>query len=657
MFRKLLLSFICILFLTNISITQTIDRPIHEIEKEAYSRLFDNVLSNYESDTNINVNYYKLDLAITYKPDFLIGQVTINALSLKNNLNNIFYDLSDNLTVDSIVFNDKKISFTHSQDIINISFPLSFSKDENISVKIFYHGVPVPTGFGSFVFGSHNGEEPAIWTLSEPFGSSDWFPCKNVPSDKADSSDVWLTCSDELTAVSNGSLEEIQNNSDGTLTYKWHNSFPIANYLISLAISNYSLYNFYFRYSATDSMPVQNYVYPENLEKLKPQLDKTKQMLALFSQKYGPYPFLNEKYGHAEFGRLGGMEHQTISSMGAFNDNIIAHELTHQWFGDKITCRNWENIWLNEGFATYGEAIFNEVVNGKSAYNEFIKFRMTDAKTAVGSIYVQDVNSINQIFSGSRSYAKGCVVLHMLRGIVGDSAYFNIIRAYASDTSIIYETAVTEDFQNVAERITGLSLNYFFQEWIYGENYPKYNVSWVVENLAKNQYKASINIIQDANSNPDFFTMPLQIKIITQSGDTTFTVFNSTKTETFVFFLDSKPVDFKIDPDNLILKEVRGENIVPVSFILQQNFPNPFNPKTTIIYQLGKPSTVKLTIFDVLGQEVSVLKNEKQREGNYSVDFDATPLSSGIYFYKLEAHDFENINLLFEESKKMIVVK
>lgn len=641
--------------ISKVAISQ-IEYPVHELEKTARQNYFSKLSDDYKSDTGINAVYYKLNLNVTYNPNFLTGEVTINSVSHVNNLSNFFYDFSDHLTVDSVIQNNTPLSFTRTQNKINISLNTPAGMNQIVSTTIYYHGVPVPTGFGSFEFGSHN-NEPAIWTLSEPFGSSDWFPCKNTPGDKVDSSDMWLRCPEQLTAVSNGTLTGIINNNDGTKTYKWHNSYPIANYLISLAISNYAQYNFYFKYTATDSMPVQNYIYPEHLNSVIPFLDKTNYMLGLFSQKYGLYPFINEKYGHAEFGRQGGMEHQTISSMGVFNENIIAHELTHQWFGDLITCRNWENIWLNEGFATYGEAIYNEAAYGKSYYDQFIKNRMADAKTAVGSVYVQDINSINQIFAGNRSYAKGCVVLHMLRGIVGDSTYFNIIRNYVSDTTVAYKTAVTEDFQNVAEMLTGQDFDYFFNEWIYGENYPKYDVSWQTQLNSNSSYLASIKIIQQQNTNPLFFTMPVQIKIFMEDGDTAFTVFNNVQSQTFDFTVSSNPLDFKIDPNNYILKSVTGENIIPVSFILEQNFPNPFNPVTTISYQLGKPSSVKITVYDILGREISVLRNEKLREGNYETVFNASNLSSGVYFYKIRAMDFENINLLFQDTKKMIFTR
>ncbi len=656
MVKSILCLLIYIFLSVSVTLSQTNYLSVSEIERDIQMEHFKRLRSDYKGDTDINVTYYKLYLNITYNPDYLTGEVSIISKSLVNNLSGIFYDLSNNLTIDSIISGNQRLMFSHLMDRVNISLASTVNSGDDITVIIYYRGMPVPTGFGSFIFGSHN-NEPSIWNLSEPFGSSDWFPCKNVPSDKADSSDMWLRCADGLTAVSNGTLTGVENNSDGTNTFKWHNSYPIANYLISLAISNYAQYNSFFRYSLNDSMPVVNYIYPENLETLKPQLDKTISMLELFSAKYGLYPFINEKYGHAEFGRNAGMEHQTISSMGAFFDNIIAHELTHQWFGDMITCRNWENIWLNEGFATYGEALYQENTFGRTAYDEFIKFRFSDSKRAVGSIYVQDVNSIEQIFSSDRSYAKGCSVLHMLRGITGDSVFFGIIRKYAADSSIAYKTAVTEDFQNVAENVYGSDLNYFFNEWIYGENYPKYNVSWTVTNTGTNQYRASVKIIQEVNSSPSFFSMPMEIKIMTLSGDTVFTVFNNMQLQTFDFDLNSRPLNFRIDPYNHILKDVRGENILPVNFILYQNYPNPFNPSTTISYQLGRPSYVKIRIYDLLGKELSVLVNEKQREGDHSADFIPVGLSSGIYFYSIEAKDPEETNLLFSKSGKMLYVK
>ncbi|HMQ68287.1 MAG TPA: M1 family aminopeptidase [Ignavibacteria bacterium] len=657
MYSRVYISILVLMLSVNITISQSIDKPIYELEKDFHSRYFNKIKDSYQGDTNINAVYYKLNLYITEDPDFLTGEVTINSVSSVNGLSNIFYDFSNNMTVDSIIYKGNSHPYTHANDVISLSFSGTFNVNDLISVIIYYHGVPVPTGFGSFIFGYHNGNEPSIWTLSEPYGCIDWYPCKNTPGDKVDSSDVWLKCSEELTAVSNGILREAVNNLDGTMTFKWHNSYPIANYLISLAISNYAQYNFNFYYSQTESMPVMNYIYPEDLNELIPQLDKTNQMLSVFTNAFGPYPFLSEKYGHAQFGRNAGMENQTISSMGAFNDDIIAHELGHQWFGNKITCFNWENIWLNEGFATYSQAVYHEAAEGEASYNNFIKNEMANAKTAVGSIYVIDVDNINEIFSGNRSYAKGCVVLHMLRGVVGYDEFFDILKTYLADTSFAYKNAVTKDFQNVAENVSGMDLEYFFREWIYGENFPVYNVSWITEEIKNNQFLASVTLIQNANLNPQFFTMPIQIEINMQRGDTLVTVFNDQQSQTFDIIVNSKPLNYKIDPNNLILKNVYGENITPVGFALLQNYPNPFNPSTTISFRLGRPSNVTITVYDILGNEVGQLMNGYLREGTYNTEFFSNGLASGTYFYYLSAMNTENTSLLYEATGKMILVK
>ena len=175
--------------------------------------------------------------------------------------------------------------------------------------------------------------------------------------------------------------------------------------------------------------------------------------------------------------------------------------------------------------------------------------------------------------------------------------------------------------------------------------------------LSSSEYKASINLLQKVNTSPVFFTMPVVIKINTSSGDTSFTVFNNSLNQTFEFIVNSMPLNFKIDPDNLILKTVKGEDIIPVSFFISQNYPNPFNPFTTIQYELGKPSFVNISVYDILGKKVSELKNEFQREGSYNIKFDPAGLSSGVYFYKISAKDSDNDDILFSEVKKMILVR
>ncbi len=402
-------------------------------------------------------------------------------------------------------------------------------------------------------------------------------------------------------------------------------------------------------------MVITNFIYPENFNYVKPFVDETDEMITVFANRYGEYPFIEEKYGHAEFEWGGAMEHQTCTSMGFWGSGVISHELAHQWYGDMITCKDWHHIWLNEGFATYSEAVYIEAKSGKAAYNSAIISEMNSARNASGTIWVQDITNEWNIFDGARSYAKGGCVLHMLRGVVGDSTFFDIMRTYSADPSVSYGVATTEDFQAIAESVYGQSLNYFFQEWIYGENEPTYTVGWDESFVSGDIYNVTITIYQAVNSNPSFFTMPVQIRINTSLGDTTVTLFNDAQTQTYQFDVVGDPQSIVFDPGNWILKNntvvTEVEDVVqPFNYSLEQNYPNPFNPSTTIEYSIPQSGLVTLKVFNVLGKEVATLVNGQNDAGNHKVEFDASALNSGVYFYKIESGSFA-------ETKKMILLK
>ena len=631
--------------------SQVTDKIV-EFEKEKYLKSFNQSELNYPGDPSYDVTYYKLNLTISHEPKYLIGEITLSAESMIDDLISFFLDLSDILTVDSVKSDDDNLNFSHSENILTIQTDHPYNLNEEFNITVFYRGMPQTTGLGSFVFDTHNGM-PSIWTLSEPYGASDWWPCKDTPADKADSADIWVTCSSDLFAVSNGSLIETIDNRNGTYTYKWKSGYPIANYLISLAISEFTFYQQYFKYSPSDSMPVVHYIYPDIFPNVKDQLDKTILMLQIFSDHFGLYPFIKEKYGHASFGR-GGMEHQTISSMGAFNDGVISHELAHQWFGDKVTCKDWHHIWLNEGFATFGEGIYHEIAEGREEYDSFINSTMSFAKNAEGSIYVKNVSSISEIFNGPRSYAKGAIVLHMLRGITGDSLFFRILKNYLNDPELAYGVATTEDFQRVAEEIYGNSLDYFFQEWIYGENYPHYYVKWNYTRLDNNLYEIEMNIGQANNTYPLSFTMPVQIKISTTAKDTIISLFNNQQNQSFTFIIGGEPTGFIFDPNNFILEDSFIEDPfnldIPKNFTLLQNFPNPFNSTTKIRFQTSARENVVIKIFDLLGNEIETIFNQEIEADIHSINFNASTLASGVYFYRMYAGDFIG-------NKKMILLK
>ncbi|MCK9424651.1 MAG: T9SS type A sorting domain-containing protein [Ignavibacteriaceae bacterium] len=650
----LLLSFFV---LNGILFAQDAKSEFIQSEKKAFERKLDFSKVSYPGDPNFDVQFYKLNVFVTHTPKYISGDVTITAKSLTNNLTSVKLDLQNNLTVDSVTLSGTKILFQHLSNVITVQLDKTYSLNEIFSLQVYYHGVPISKDFGTYETGYHNGY-PVIYTLSEPYGASDWWPCKDTPADKADSADIWIRCDSSLKAISNGKLVEVTNNGEGTKTWKWAERYPIAQYLISMAISNYDEYQQYFKYSKKDSMSVIHYIYPEDLENNRTNLGLTTTMLQVFSDKFGLYPYIKEKYGHASFGWGGGMEHQTITSLGGgnFSVDLISHELAHQWFGDKVTCKDWQNIWLNEGFATYCEAVFAEAMGGKSTYNSYISSNMYYAKFATGSIYVKDISSVNEIFNRYRSYEKGGTVLHMLRGIVGDEKFFTLMQNYLNDPRYAYNVATTEDFQGVAESVYGSSLDYFFKEWIYGENFPNYTVKWSASPTGNGTSSVHVLIAQTKNSTPQFFTMPVQINIKTSLGDTLITVFNNQLSQSFYLEVKGSVSSVQFDPNNFILKNssvavgIDDESIILEKFELFQNYPNPFNPETTIRYQLPARVFVSLKIFDVLGNEVAKLVNEENETGFHQVKFDGSNLTSGIYFYILKAGNFSS-------GKKLLLLK
>lgn len=620
-----------------------------------FNRLKKLVEVNYPGDPKYDVKYYKLDLTINHTSQTISGNITCNAKVVQSNVTEIYYDFINSMIVDSVLFNGNNTSFSRGTNTVVVQTNTSLNQGDDFTTVVYYHGTPASGGFGSFKFSSQGGY-PLIWSLSEPYGAKDWWVVKDTPADKADSADIWLTVSTSLTPVSNGNLMEVVNNGNGTHTYKWHVSYPIAPYLVSLAITNYALYTNYYHYSPTDSMPITHYLYPSSLNSNIPQLNKTPGMIEIFAERFGEYPFINEKYGHAQFGWGGGMEHQTISSMGGFGDGLIAHELAHMWYGDNITCKDWHHIWLNEGFATMGEGLIYEAWNGKAAYNSYIADEMYYAKFASGTIYVQDISSEWEIFNSYRTYSKACVVLHMLRGIVGDSTFFNILRTYSYDPSVAYGNAVTEDFQAIAENVSGLDLNYFFQQWIYGVNYPTYSVVWSKNSLGGNLYDLALKITQSSNSNPSFFTMPIQIKVNSSTGDTIITVFNNAQVQNFNLTVANEPISITVDPNNWILKTINSvvvgieDEMQPQTFSLEQNYPNPFNPVTKIKFTLASNEYTTLKVYDIIGKEITTLVNNQMEKGHYEINFDASNLPSGVYFYTLNAGGYK-------ETRKMILMR
>jgi aminopeptidase N len=616
----------------------------------------------------VDAKYYALNIRVTNNPALISGSVLLNAVVAASSLDSLSLDLSFVHAVDSVVVEGvRSLRITRAGDAAYVLLPRTYSNGEPLTLKIFYHGTP-PTGTGLGSFDTKTLSDGSLWysSLSEPYGGRLWWPSIDHPSDKADSADIWITCDQTLTAVSNGLLVETRTNGDGTKTYKWRHRYPIATYLIAATIAKFDLFMSWYKYSSTDSLPIYNYV-TINLppgSSARTTAGLTPRMLQIFESIFGPYPFRNEKYGHVEFSWGGGMEHQTLTSLGttAWNEKTIAHELAHQWFGDLITCRTWPDLWLNEGFAQYFDAVYLEraYANGKYRLDSAMSARASSARSAPGTVSVQDTSNVSNLFLYSRVYQKGSWVLHMLRKVMGDSIFFAAIRAYADDPRFRYGTASTADFKSVCETVSGRYLGWFFNEWVFGEKYPQYSYSWRTT-FSGGQYQTSVRVTQTTGtSNPSYFLMPIDLRLTGVGLDTTVTVTNNSADQTFSITTVVAPGSVAFDPDGRILKsvqfvtDVEDGSSIPQIVRLEQNFPNPFNPQTVISYTVTgvgrQSSVVSVRIYDVLGREVAVLVNEVQVPGSYVATWDAANQPSGIYYCRL-------ISGGRQETKKMLLTK
>ncbi|MBN2411794.1 T9SS type A sorting domain-containing protein [candidate division KSB1 bacterium] len=511
------------------------------------------------SESSWNVIYYSLHMTPDTETEILYGEVEIVGIVETTPLSMIGLNCWAGLNIVSVTSgNNPELNLNYKKkaifDTILIDLEREYTQGEQISIIITYNGKPQESDYYAFDFSNH-GQQPMIWTLSEPFGARSWWPCKDVPSDKADSVDIRITVPNQFIAVSNGSLREKTTNCELT-TWWWHEQYPTATYLVSLAIYPYEVhYDNYLYNNNADTMKIHFYNFPGYYKKFENENRKVKHMIALFSKMFGEYPFIEEKYGQADFLGGGAMEHQTCSSFAFWGEIVFAHELAHQWWGDLITCDDFHHIWLNEGFATYCEALWYEgFYDGKTASEYQMGGNLYLGR---GTIYVEDPEN-DVIFHGGLSYSKGSWVLHMLRHVMGDSVFFDILKTYYSSKHQ-YGSATTEDFQAICEQVSGKNLTNFFRQWIYDEWHPEYYFSWNWEDLKNGQFKVFGHIKQVQKTGP-VFEMPLDITIQTNMGDTTLVLFNNERVQTFECIVNAKPKLVILDKDNWILKEVSGIN-------------------------------------------------------------------------------------------------
>lgn len=623
--QKIVLLFLLISINFSFSQENEIFNELIESEAKSASKII--VHKANINTANYDITYHKLEFTVDPAIAFINGIIS-TTFTAKSIMNTVTFDLSNNMTVSEVTQNGTVLNHSQSTNELVITLSQSLAQGQETTVKITYSGNPISSGFGSFEQATHNGA-PIVWTLSEPYGAMGWWPCKQDLNDKIDAIDVFITAPKQYVSVSNG-LEQGQVVTGSTKTTHFKHGYPIPAYLIAFAITNYEVYS----HTVTNNgnpFDIVNYVYPEDLTTAQSQTGITVDIMNVFTELFGEYPFADEKYGHAQFGCRCGMEHTTVSFMGNFNRGLIAHELAHQWFGNKITCGSWKDIWLNESFATYLSGLTIENLDGNDSFIQWRESKNNSITSSPnGAVYLsdQDTTSVGRIFNGRLSYNKGSMVLHMLRRKLGDATFFQSLKNYLVDPKLAYGYAKTPDLITHFEAVNGENLTEFFKDWIYNQGYPSYSLKWFQQQT--NQIKITLNQNQ-SDVSVSFFEAPVPVRVHGENGEILNLVLNNNSNgEEFTEAVTFKVTKVEIDPDSHLISKNNSVTLGIDDEVLASQFsvfPNPVTNELTV----KNPNQIhieKITIFNSLGQLERQLKNVNT--------INVSTLMNGLHFLRIQ---------------------
>ncbi len=620
--------------IASISFAQVETDTIHKSEAEMKSA---STLMNFRENPNTqnyDITYHKLEFTVNPTVDYINGKVTTTLTALSD-LNTITFDLTNDLTVNSVTKNGTLLAFSQSSvDELVITMPVTQTAGTSITLVITYAGVPANSGFDSFMTDTHNGS-PILWTLSEPYGARDWWPCKQDLNDKVNSIDVYITAPSAYVSVSNG-LEQSAIINGANKTTHFHHSYPIPAYLIAIAVSNYQVYNQQGGLGTVASpfFPIVNYMFPETAAANQASLAPTPTIINFYETILGPYPFRNEKYGHCQFGWGGGMEHTTVSFMtangsGGYSRSLIAHEMGHQWFGDKVTCGTWKDIWLNEGITEYMSGLVVENLDGASSFVSWKNGKIANITSQPGgNLYLTDaqLTNVNRIFSSRLTYDKGSMVTNMIRFKMGDVNFFQALRNYLNDPALAYGYALTPEFQTHIEAVSGINFTEFFNDWVYNQGYPTYTIT--AQNIAAGQAKITIDQSQSHNS-VSFFEMPVPVRLSGSGGQTLDVLLDNTFSgEEFTVAVPFTVTGVEFDPNKNIISANNNATLDTISFALEKNIKIYPNPSSNVL-NIELPASVileKAIVYNNLGQIVLE---------NLTTTIPVSSLSTGVHFIKI----------------------
>jgi aminopeptidase N len=611
----------------NVQSFRSPNSPRHTFDVRNYTLSFD-LFNNYQYPYSHHFNAIEV---ITLKVDTALNVIKLNAVNT------------------SIVIQDVGLaaaSYVHTDDTLAITLDRIYNPGEVVSVRIDYSHNNIEDG-GFYVNGGF------VFTDNEPEGARKWFPCYDHPADKA-TLDLTAKVPSNVLFASNGRLEDSTRVAD-TTWFHWISRDPIATYLMVMTSkANYHLdvIDWHPPYNPEDSIPFRFYYNNgENPGTIEQQVPL---MASYFSEYYGEHPF--EKNGFAalngEFA-WGGMENQTLTSIcsGCWSESLVCHEFSHQWFGDMISPGTWADVWLNEGFATWSEAFWEENTGGYQAYKNNID---GDASYYLSAnpgwaVYVPDwaVNtpSVDILFNYAITYCKAACVLHTLRYSLGDDLFFPALYDYATDTvNFRYKNSITDDFQAKIEESSGQDLEWFFGSWVKQPNHPVYENEYTIDDNGNGTWNLKF-LVHQVQTNAGFFPIPVELTILFMGGsDTTIRVMNDVNQQLFTFTFAKQPTDMFFDfHDEIVLKQaslsvgINPENIGDSGYRLSQNYPNPVTSYTTISYSIPQDSKVELSVFDVTGNKVLELIKGQQGRGTHVINADVSGLTAGIYFYTLSS--------------------
>lgn len=609
------------------------------------------LLKSAVDQSNFDVRHYDLRLEIDPTAE-TIGGTLVAEVEVLVPSSTVVLDLYNQMSVAGVRVDDVVATYQHGNNLLTVD--VNANPGEVLAISVDYSGSPDAENeeldVRSFSFDTHGNGELVIATISEPFFARAWWPCKDVPSDKA-TARVSATVPDTLVVASNGILEAEIDVGGGKRQYVWYESHPIATYLVSLAISNYRIFRHHYWYAPSDSMEVTYFVYADDYDDAQIGFAQTVPMIEAFAGLFGEYPFVDEKYAMAQVtfrdpqtGSVVGlaMEHQTCTSWGSAirasrgNDWIVAHELAHQWWGNLVTPANWQETWLNEGFATYSEALWFEHTGGMGAYHDWIRFHRL-SRGFPGTLY--DPSSL----FGLTVYWKGMWVLHMLRHVMGDSNFLQVLRDYASHPDHQYGNATTRQFQRLCEDVYGAGLDWFFDEWVFAGGEPVYEYAW---KGMESQTGTKLHIgVRQAQAGT-IYTMPIDIRLTGAFGDSTVVVWNSQRVQNYELVMPASVDSVSLDPEEWILRTVERVDFSSVPDL--GIYPNPFNASTAVSFELDAPGDIEIRIFDVGGRPIKSLHRGALPPGFHHIEWDGRNDSghivpTGVYFVRLATAQGETV--------------